>query len=186
LLVWRKLVDEAIMHPELIREQVMNRRQELQAQGDGYDSEISRAKRELSDIEAGRDRLMNQLAKGVITENDFERVMVERNREKAFWQEECSRLGSLRNDAQKLESDLEHAYRILAAYGEKLEWLDISKGELKKRSPDERIEILTERKRIVQSLCERITVYGDGRIDIDGLIDTGNCLTDCVNRESRL
>jgi hypothetical protein len=185
--VWRKLVDEAITHPELIREQVMNRRKELQAQGDGYDSEISRAKRELSDVEAGRDRLMNQLTKGIITEKDFERIMIERNREKTFWQEEHSRLVSLRNDAQKLESDLEHAYRILASYGEKLEWLDIPQDELKRRSPDEQIEILTERKRIIQSLCERITVFGEGRVEIDGLIDTGrNCEVNCLIRESRL
>ena len=102
--------------------------------------------------------------------------------------EEYSRSVSLRNDAQKSESDLEHAYRILASYGEKLEWLDIPQEEFKKRSPDERIEILTERKRIVQSLCERITVFGDdGRVNIDGLIDTGrNCKTNCLNRESRL
>lgn len=53
--------------------------------------------------------------------------------------------------------------------------------------PNERIELLTERKRIVQSLCERNTVFADGRVEIDRLVDRGHHRkTNCFNQQSQL
>lgn len=176
--VWRKLADEVIKHPELIREQVMNRRAQLQAQGDNFDSEIARVERELREVGTGRDRLMSQLSRDIITEADFERVMIERNREKAYWQEELTRLKALRDDAAKTESDLEHAFRLLNNYEQRLKELDMPQKELKALPADKQIDILTERKQVIQSLCERVTVYSDGRILIDGMIDTSKELRD--------
>jgi DNA invertase Pin-like site-specific DNA recombinase len=167
--IWRHLVDQVIKHPELIREQVMNRRTELIAQGDDYAGEIARAQRELAAIEEGRGRLMAQLSKGTITEDDFERVMIQRNKDRVYWQEEVNRLLRLRDDVQQLENDLEYAYRLLDSYGNRLKQLDIPPAELNTRDLDERIAILTERKRIIQSLCEKVIVFADGRVIIKGL-----------------
>lgn len=185
--IWRRLVDEVIKNPELIREQVMNRRQELQNEGDSYDGQIAQAERKLKEIEDGRSRLMRHLAKGIINDDDFERIMVERNNEQQFWTEEINRLRTLRDDVQKIESDLEYAYQVLSVIEGGLGKWDMPPGELKSLPSERRIEILSERKRIIRSLCERVTVYADGRIVIDGLIEIGeDCVTDCAIHESRL
>jgi len=165
----------------------MYRRQELQNEGDSYDGQIAQAERKLKEIEDGRSRLMRHLAKGIINDDDFERIMVERNNEQQFWTEEINRLRTLRDDVQKIESDLEYAYQVLSVIEGGLGKWDMLPGELKSLFPERRIEVLSERKRIIRSLCERVTVYADGRIVIDGLIEIGeDCVTDCAIHESRL
>ena len=123
------------------------------------------------------------LSKGTITEDDFERVMIQRNKDRVYWQEEVNRLLRLRDDVQQLENDLEYAYRLLDSYGNRLKQLDIPPAELNARDLDERIAILTERKRIIQSLCEKVIVFADGRVIIKGLIDTdSDCGINCLNQ----
>lgn len=170
--VWRFLVDNVIEHPELIREQVLARRAVLQRQGDNYDGEIAQAKRKLTETEAGRERLMTQLRKGVITEADFEKSMLGANDEQNYWQEKIADLESMRDDAAKIQSDLEFAYHVLETYQEQLPELDKTPEEFKALDREQRLSILYRRKRIIKSLCEKVTVWGDGRVLIDGLIDS--------------
>lgn len=170
--VWRFLVDNAIEHPELIKEQVLTRRATLQQQGDSYDSEIAQAKRKLAEIEAGRDRLMTQLRKGIITESDFEKSMLGANDEQAYWLEKIAQLETMRDDAAKVQSDLEFAYHVLETYQEQLPELDKPPEEMNALSYDQQLSIFHRRKRIIQSLCEKVTVWGNGRVLIDGLIDS--------------
>jgi hypothetical protein len=166
------MIGPAFQHPDLIREQVMSRRTELQAQGDSLDGDIARAKRNVLDIDTGRDRLLNQLSRGIITEGDFERVMVERNKEKGYWQDEIIRLETLHDDAAKVQSDLEFAYRVLETHQQQLPELDMTHKALRAMSYEEQLTILMRRKRIIRSLCEKVTVWGDGRIVIDGMLDS--------------
>ena len=50
--VWRKIVDEGIKRPEIIKEQVQRRQAELQAQGDDVNSEIAHARQRLDEVDA--------------------------------------------------------------------------------------------------------------------------------------
>lgn len=168
--IWRYLVDNAVKNPDLIKERVEARQQELMEQGNSVVSEIARAERELKQIEAGRNLLMEQLTKGVIDKQDFELIMTQRNRDRAYWQEEMTRLKTLRDEHEIVSQGLELAYQYLAAIDERLPELDISPKEFKRLPVERQVEILHERKNIIQSICEHVIVYNDGQIEIGGLI----------------
>jgi hypothetical protein len=78
--VWRYLVDNGIKRPDLIREQVQARQAELQAQGDGVDSEIAHARRGLTEVDHERAFCLRQAGRGKITEAEFDAVCNGRDR----------------------------------------------------------------------------------------------------------
>jgi hypothetical protein len=139
-------------------------------QGNGVVSEIERAERELNQIEEGRKLLMGQLTKGLINEQDFELIMTQRNRDRAYWQEEMVRLKTLRDEHQVVSEGLELAYRYLTAIEEGLPELDVSQRKLKYLPVESQVKTLHERKNIIQSICERVIVHNDGQIEIGALI----------------
>lgn len=166
--VWRALVDDAINNPDLIREQVERRQAELQENGNQAESDIERCQAEIKAIEAGRQKLMDQLSRGNITEADFETVITRRNSELEYWREELERARILRDEHVLVQENLNIAYSFLKMQRAKLSDLD---RPIKELEIDEQIRILTERRNIVQSLADRVIIYGSKEIVIEGMID---------------
>lgn len=181
--VWRHLVDNAIKNPDLIREQVEQRRKVLQAQGSDVTGDIAQKRRDLEELDRGRQRILDMAHKGLITQEEAEAVIQRNNLDRAILQEELSRLEQLRDEAGLVLDELNLTYQIMRKYETKVTEYDISQQELQQLDEAGQRHILEGRKEIIQALCERIDIYPDGRIEIHGLVETGGgvnafCLTD--------
>lgn len=172
-LVWRLLVDEGIKRPELVREQVQGRQQELRAQGDSVNGEIAHARHRLAEVAEERAFFQRQAARGKITEQEFDSRMQETEESLKHWEAELERLMELRDNTAKVQAGLDYATELLTKLQEILPDIDQTPKELKAMPEHERDGILKLRQRIVRSLCDRVYVYADWRIRVDGLISTG-------------
>lgn len=170
--VWKYIADSIIQQPDLVIEQVKARQAELQAQGDSMDGDIARAKQKLEAIDQERSFYQRQAAKGFMTEAEFEARMNETKEAKQYWQTELAHLKELRDNAAKIQDELDYARTLLASIRQRLPKINQTLDELKALPRDQQDKVLTERKQIIQALCKRVTIYRDGQITIDGMVDS--------------
>jgi site-specific DNA recombinase len=169
--VWRRVVDYGVKRPELIREQVMARQAELQAQGDSVDGDVAHARRRLVEVDSERAFYQRQAARDRMTEGEFDARMEETEETRRYGQSELARLQELRDNRDKVQAGLDYATKLLTTIQRELPRIDIPYSELKKLPEKEREEILRMRKEIVRALIDKVVVYADGRVKIHGLLD---------------
>jgi DNA invertase Pin-like site-specific DNA recombinase len=170
-LVWRYVVDNAITRPDVIRQQVEARQAELQAQSDSVDGEIAHARRKVSEVDQERAFYQRQAARGKITEVEFDQRMKETEEARVYWQEELTRLQELRDNTEKIQSGLDYTTELMLTLQEVLPEIDQTLEELKEMSEDKRDWVLKKRREILRALCNKVDVYADGRVVIEGLLD---------------
>jgi hypothetical protein len=169
--VWRKIADEAIKNPDLIIEQVTNRQAELQAQGDNFDGEIATAERKLNELETERAFYQRQAARKMITEKEFDARMAETEESRQYWLEQLDHLRELSQDSLKIKSSLDYARDLFESIAEILPEIDQSPEELKTLPAEKRDWVLLERQKRIRALAEKIFVFADGSVEIQGLLD---------------
>lgn len=169
--IWRKIADNVVRSPDLIINQVTNRQIELQEQGDDMNSEINKANSKLVEIEDERAFYQRQAARKIMTEKEFDARMAETEESRLYWLEQLDHLKELRDDALKVRSGLNYAQRLLESISEKLPEIDQTTEELKKLPKEKRDWILLERQKVIRALSERILVFANGQIEIQGILD---------------
>ena len=95
-----------ICQPELIFEQIRNKRTELQAQGDNIDSDINRTQRRLAEIDQERLAYSRQQARGKISESEYDLLVGECDEMAADQQEKLSHLMALRDEKERVDSSI--------------------------------------------------------------------------------
>jgi site-specific DNA recombinase len=173
--IWRYLVDNGIKRPDFITEQVKAKQQELIKQGDSADSAIHRARQKLAEIEQERAFYQRQAAKGFINESEFEQRMNETQETAGYWQAELTRLEELRADAAEVQAGLDYVTKLLQSLARGLAQIDLAPEDCEKLSQARQDSIMKKRQEIARALCDRITIFSDGRIIIDGLLDGSEC-----------
>lgn len=171
--LWRLIVDKVILNPDTILEQVNRRQENLQENHQGTEGAIERCDREIKAIQGGRQRLINQLDKGIIEEDEFEAVMIQRKKELKYWQEEKDRLIILRDEQKIVEDGLNVMINFLKHQESRLAYLD---RPLKSLPLEEQLQVLIERREIVQAICERVFVHPGGILKVEGLVNTDRFL----------
>lgn len=169
--IWRYIVDNGIKRPDLIIEQVQARQQQLIEQGDSVNGDIGRARLKLAEIDQERAFYQRQAARGTISEQEFDLRMTETKDTASYWQEELGRLQELRDNAAKVRVGIDYTIQVLQAFESRLGEIDIPPHDLEKMPQEQQENILKERQKIVRALCDKITIYADGQIIIDGLLD---------------
>jgi DNA invertase Pin-like site-specific DNA recombinase len=169
--VWRWLVDNGIKRPDLIKMQVLARREELQRQGDSVDGEIAHARRRLAEIKQERAFFQRQAARGKIDEPEFDARMDETEHTRRYWEGEIKRFIELRDEAQKVQDGLKYAMELLAVFQAQLPEIDQPPEELNAMPEDERDAILTRRRKILRALCNEVIVWSDRRVELKGVLD---------------
>jgi len=143
--VWRHIVDYAIKQPKLILEQVANRQTQLKSQGDKIGSEIAKLRQRLEEIKAERLNYSRQLAKGQITEDEFDILATEADEARKELEKDLEQYIILRDDAQKVQAGMSYAEKLLMTLEKILPEIDQSPEELDKLPEDEQIKIMLER-----------------------------------------
>jgi len=169
--VWRHIVDYGITRPDIIREQFLARQAELQAQGDSVIGEIAHAGQRLTEIDKERAFYQRQAARGKISEQEFDLRMEETDEARQYWQAELTRLRELRDDAERVQARLDYVTQLQTAMQSRLAEIDIAPDELKMLPKDRQTAILEERRDIVRVMADRVLVYSDGRVVIEGMLD---------------
>jgi hypothetical protein len=169
--VWRHIVDSGIKRPDLIREQVQARQAELQAEGENANSEIAHARHRLTEVDQERAFYQRQAARGKMTEREFDTRMEETEEIQRYWEAELERLQDLRDDTAKVQDGLDYATELLNALQEQLPDIDLAPNELRTLPEDKQNEVLRVRRSVIRALCERIHLYADGRVKIEGVLD---------------
>ena len=169
--VWRHIVDYAIKQPEMIKEQVIARQEELQAQGESIDGDVAHARGQLAKVERERAFYQRQAARGKMTEIEFDARMGETEEARTYWLTEIERLKELRDDAGKVEAGLTYASKFLRSLQERLAAVDLSPQELRALSREHRQGILEIRRDMIRALCDTVYIYADGHVRIDGALD---------------
>jgi chromosome segregation ATPase len=155
----------------LVRKQVRARQAELQAQGDSVHGEMAHARNKLAEVDQQRAFYQRQAARGKVTEQEFDARMAETEEARRYWESELARLQELRDDAERVRAGLDYATELLAGLQDRLEEIDIPPKELKALPKERQRAILKERQVIVRALCDRVLVYANRRIVIEGLLD---------------
>ena len=88
-----------------------------------------------------------------------------------YWEAELERLHELRDDSAKIRAGLDYATELLTTLQAKLPEIDQAPKELKALPKEDRDKILRTRKKIIQALCEKVIIYSDRRIVIEGMLD---------------
>jgi chromosome segregation ATPase len=169
--IWRYIVENGIKQPDLIIEQVQIRQQQLMEQGDSVDGDIGRAKAKLIEINQERAFYQRQAGRGKISESEFDERIDETQEALDYWQGEIERLQELRDNAAKVRVGIEYTIKLLQTFESRLEEIDSPPDELRKLPKTQREKILKERQKIARALCDKITIYANGRIVIEGLLD---------------
>jgi|GEM_PF-4885193 len=169
--IWRKIVDSGIKTPELIQEQVEARQAELQQQGDSTEGDIAHVKQSMTDVENQRAIFQRQLGRGKITEDEFDARMAETAEAMEHWQEELRRFTDLRDNSAMIKDGLAYARELLEALQRELPGLEQTPEELRGLPNDQQVAIQTRRQTIIRALCDKIVVYANGKIRIEGLLD---------------
>ena len=169
--VWQYLVENAIKKPEIITRQVAAKQARLQTENDNFDGEIAKAHREIQNIDAERAFLTRQGRKGLITEEEFEQQMNETMEAQNYWDGEIERLTELRDNSSKVKAGLDYAYALLGEYRAKLVEINQSQEKLDSMPFEKRETILQRRQKIIRALCEKVYIFSDGRIEIEGVIN---------------
>jgi DNA invertase Pin-like site-specific DNA recombinase len=169
--VWRYIIDNGIKRPDLIRQEVLARQAELQAQGESVEGDIAHARRKLTEVDQERAFYQRQAARGKITEVEFDTRMGETEEAWQYWQTEIDRLKELRDNAASVEASLDYATELLTTLQTQLPGLDQSLEELKAMPREKREEVFKKRQEIVRTLCEEVHIWADGRVELIGVLD---------------
>jgi DNA invertase Pin-like site-specific DNA recombinase len=169
--VWRWLVDHAINKPDAIEMQVLARREELQQEGESVNGQLAHARRRLAEVEQERAFYQRQAARGKIDEREFDTRMAETEDSRRYWQGEIKRLAELRDDAQKVEDGLKYAAELLTTLRAQLPETDQSPEALEAMPKGKRDTILKRRRQTIRALCDKVIVWSDGHVKLEGVID---------------
>jgi hypothetical protein len=169
--VWRRLVDYGINRPDFITDYILDRQAELQAQGDDVDGDIAHAHHKLAEVNQERAFYQRQAGRGKITEVEFDARMEETKETLKHWDSEITRLQELRDSVAKVQAGIEYVNQLLASIQTILPEVDIPPNELKAMSMEKREEVMKVRQEIVRSLVEKVTVWANGQVRIDGVLD---------------
>ncbi len=169
--VWRYVADVIVANPELIMQQVHARQVNLQQEGDSLDGEISRMKARLSQIEQEKLAYTRQQARGQITEEMFDTLIAESNQAIVTIQTDLQDAIELRDNSRKVQNAMSYAQELLSNIQAKMPEIDFTPEQFKTFSEEKQEWILTERKKIIEAVCEKVIIFANGRIEIEGLID---------------
>lgn len=179
---WAYIADRVVTHPELITEQVRNRQAELQEQGDNLDGEIAKKRKQLTMIEEDKMTYTRQLGRKKISEAVYDALITEAEEIEADLKEELNQLLILRDDQKKTQDAIDRVERLLADIRERLPEINQTPEELRALPKDKQKQIMLERQKIIRGLCSKVTVYADGEIVADGMIEVSNF--DVVNSKN--
>jgi hypothetical protein len=171
--VWRYIVDNGIRRPDLIHMQVLARQEQLQRQGDSVDGEINHARRRLAEVDQERAFYQRQGARGKIDEAEFDARMAESEETRRYWQAEINRLTELRDDAAKVRLGLAYVTELLGSLQARLPEIDQSPKQLKAMAEEQRHAILRQRQEIIRAMAEKVIVWSDRQVKIEGVLDGG-------------
>jgi uncharacterized protein YukE len=169
--VWRKIVDDGIRRPEIIREQVMSRQAALRAQGDSLDGDINRIRTRLDELGGERAAYQRMFARKKISEDEFDRQMDETEEASRILQDDLEQLKTLRDDRGKIDASLLYARQLFDAFRNKLAEIDQSPEELETMSEDDRFWVLERRQEIIRAMVDRAVLYSDGTVMLEGVLD---------------
>jgi hypothetical protein len=169
--VWRHVVDQGIKRPETIRLQILARQKQLQEQDACIEGDIAHAARKLAEVEASRAFFQRQAARGKLTEREFDARMEETEADLEYWSEELVRLRDLRDNAATVQAGLDYATELLASMRLRLSEIDQTSQELRQLPPERRNWVLRERQVIIRALCEKVIVWADKSVRIEGVLD---------------
>jgi len=185
-LVWRQLVDNGIKRPELITAYILGRQAELQAQGESVDGDIAHARRRLAEIAEERKAYHRQVARGRITEQEYDELIAETEEHHQYWESELARLKELKDNQDMVRAGIDYIHQLMANIEKVLPVADIPPAELKKLPEEKRNEILSMRQNIIRTLVEKVTVWASGHVEVEGLLDGSEAsqfdLPVCTNR----
>lgn len=164
----------------LLKSFSLNSHNRLLGQADSIDGDLSQASKQLAQIKQERIFLTRQAKKRLISEGEYEMLMKETEKQKEYWQGEIERLQELRDNEEILNDSINYAVTLMESLQENLSEINQGRKELKKLSPGQQKQILLKRQKIVRSLCEKVFLFPDGNIKIEGVLDTG-LLSDFVS-----
>lgn len=168
--VWRKIVDEVVLNPENIREQILIRQSELQTQGDRIDSDIAKIRLRLEDLFEERAMYQRMFARKKIIEQEFDIRMDETFERSEFLKNEMARLEELRDNQGKVNATLEYADILLSTIREKLQLIDQSPEELQQLPDEDRRWVMEQRQIIARALVDRAIIYANGKLVLEGVL----------------
>jgi hypothetical protein len=110
------------------------------------------------------------LARGKLIETAYDVLIEENEQARIEAQGEIERLTELRDDTVKAKAGMDHARKFLTGLQEKLTQIDLTPEELHALPAEQKHQILKTRQNIVRSLCDKITLYANGKIVIEGMV----------------
>ena len=169
--IWRKIVDEGIKNPENIQDQILWKQAELLADGDNVDGSIARLNDRLAEIEEERAAYQRMFARKRITEVEFDKRMDETEVIQEAIKDELSNLIDLRDSQDKVNAGLKYARDLLEALQDVLPKIDQSREEVKAMDLEARRWVQEQRRKIIHALVDKVLVYADGRVVLEGVLD---------------
>jgi hypothetical protein len=112
-----------------------------------------------------------QLARGKITEDMFDVLIAECDDFENQLQTELDHLLLLRDEQAAVQAGNNYVLDLIKNYQKRLPEINQSPDELGAMSEKQRRFIMAERQNILRALCHKITVYTDGHIILEGLIE---------------
>lgn len=169
--VWRYIVGHCINEPDTIKMQVLARQADLQRQGEDINGDIAHARRKLADVDQERAFYQRQAGRGRMTEQEFDARMDETEDARRHWQSELDRLQELRDNTDRVQIGLEYVEELMATYQARVPDIDQTPDELEALPREEQEEVLLERQAIIRALCDKVIIWADGRVKLEGVID---------------
>ncbi len=169
--VWRQLVDNGIKRPDLIRSYVLGCQARLQAQGESVDGDIAQARQKLAEVDQARLRLHRQIARGRMDEKEYDILIDETEDNRNYWESELARLQELRDNQDSIEAGLDYVTELMTALQARLPEIDLPPKELRALPKEQQTAILKERQIYVRALVDRVEVWANGDVKIEGVLD---------------
>ena len=88
-----------------------------------------------------------------------------------YWQADLTILMTLRDEADKVQIALDYIQELMGSIQEKLPAIDIPPEELCKLPEGEQMQILKARQEIIRALVNKVYLFSNGAILIDGVIE---------------
>jgi hypothetical protein len=111
------------------------------------------------------------LARGKITEDMFDVLIAECDDLENQLQTELDHLLLLRDEQAAVQAGNNYVLDLIKNYQKRLPEINQSPDELGAMSEKQQRFIMAERQNILRALCHKITVYTDGHIILEGLIE---------------
>lgn len=167
--IWHKLADVIRNNPEEITKQTLAKAEALQAEGDDTNGRIGQYQRRLTELDNEELAYNRQQARGKLTEEKYDILIGEVNAARQQVTAELKNLITLRDETEKVQSTLDHARKMLAEFGQRIEEIDIPEDELKSLPDSTRHEVLRRRQQLVRALVDRVVFYPD-KLELEGAI----------------